>query len=53
MPRHSNKGRTKLQHRMSFKKMCNLVGIDPIKRVKLMKLIQENLLKGNGVDNTK
>lgn len=52
MPRRSGRGRTKLNRQMSFKKMCELVGIAPLKRVKLMKLIQENLIKGKEVDNT-
>lgn len=42
MPRNLNKGRAKMRYPMSFRKMCQLVGINPRKRVKLMKLIQES-----------
>jgi hypothetical protein len=28
---------------MSFKRMCQLAGIKPVQRVKLMKLIEQNL----------
>lgn len=50
MPRRSYKGRAKMRHPMSFKKMCVLVGIEPLKRVKLMKLIEENLTKRTEVE---
>lgn len=40
MPRRNNKRRTKLQHRMSFKKMCDLLGITPVQRVKLIKYMR-------------
>lgn len=43
MPRRNNKGRAKMRYPMSFKKMCNLVGIGPKERVKLAKLMSENL----------
>lgn len=36
---------------MGFKKMCNLVGIDPLKRIKLMKLMSESLKKKEGETN--
>lgn len=39
--RRYDKGRAKMRYPMSFKKMCNLVGIDPVKRVKLMKILHE------------
>lgn len=49
MPRRTNKGRAKMKYPMSFKKMCNLVGIDPKTRVKLIKIMKENLkLEGGG-----
>lgn len=52
MPRRAYKGRTKLQRGMSFRKMCDLVGIKPLQRVKLIKIMQENLKNEQGVDNT-
>lgn len=53
MPRNNTKGvRTKLQHPMSFRKMCRLVGIKPLQRVKLMKLLNENLKQSEEVDRT-
>lgn len=50
MPRRNKGMRTKLKYHMSFKKMCELVGIEPLKRVKLMKLIEENLKNESEVD---
>lgn len=46
MPRRSYKGRAKLKYPMSFKKMCSLVGISPVQRVKLVKLMRESQNRG-------
>lgn len=51
MPRRTDKGRAKMKYPMSFKKMCNLVGIHPLKRVRLIKLMQENLKIESEVDD--
>lgn len=45
MARRHYKGRTKMRYPMSFKKMCNLVGITPLQRVKLLKLMRETYKK--------
>ena len=43
MPRRNNRGRVKLKYRMSFKRMARLAGLSPIQRIKLSKLMSENL----------
>lgn len=41
MPRRAKNRRIKLRRQMSFKKMCNLLGIDPVQRVKMAKYLEK------------
>lgn len=48
MPRRNKDRRVKLQYQMSFKKMCDLLGVTPVQRVKLIRYLQKE-----EVDNLK
>jgi hypothetical protein len=47
MPRHNGNSRVIHYNHMSFRKMCRMAGIDPIQRIKLVRLIKKE------VDNQK
>jgi len=47
MARHNSKGHVIHYNHMSFKQMCKMAGINPIQRIKLIRLIRKE------VDNQK